>query len=725
MHGWTMWRECMVAAFLGVFVLAAPVWSADVRRAAALRTTEHIRVDGILDEAVWTNAPVIGELIQGLPFSGKAPTERTEVKVVYSKDALYVGVRCFDSSLKSIFTSTMTRDNEFWNDDFVSVSLDTFHSRRNAYVFGVNAAGAYADGLVVENRAPDMSWDGIWYVKTKIDEEGWTVEYEIPFKTLSFDPGITTWGFQFGRIVARNNEEDRWTDTTRDGSYYLPARAGDLEGLEGLSQGIGLDIKPYRLLGVDRSIERQDHPVQAVDEAGADIFYRITPNLLSVTTINTDFAETEVDTRQVNLTRFSLFFPEKRDFFLEDAGIFQFGLSNSSRTMIPFHSRRIGLVGGTTVPILVGEKLTGTGGRLQMGLLEVRTRDSDVAPPQNFTVGRVKYGFWRQSYVGGIFTNGEPTGKTDNSTMGADVVLATSNFMKSRKSFDVSAYGVKTNTPGITSRDFSYGAQVRYPNDFLNLSYSWQEIGANFNPQLGYVPRSGVRISTLSSSLGPRPNVWSIRKATFSFGVTNYFNRNYNAVETRTYTITPLGLNFHNGGSLTYSLVHNFERLFRPFGIHAGVLIPTGGYSFLQHNLSFRGPANKPLTYSASYVKGGFYSGNSDQLSGSLSWRKSARLTTGFELGQYWVRLKEGNFDTSRMLFRFNYSFSPYVSLLNFIQYDTDSRNIGLQSRFLWVVKPGNELYFVFNHEWQENALDRFEALRTDTRAKVNYTFRF
>ncbi len=714
----------VLPVLVGWLALAPSIWCAEARRATAIRTTERIRVDGVLDEAVWRNSPHIGELVQVNPFPGKPPTERTEVRIAYNNDALYVAIRCFDSQPKTIFATTMGKDVSIFSEDFVVLVLDTYHDHKNAYVYATNSVGAINDARAADGRTPDTSWDGIYSVKTKIDEQGWTVEYEFPFKTLSFDPKNTTWGFNIQRRLARLNEEDRWASPRRDASGLLPQWAGELEGLEGLSQGVGLDIKPYGLLGVNRSIERQDR-VQAVDQAGADIFYRITPSLLSSTTINTDFAETEVDTRQVNLTRFSLFFPEKRDFFLEDAGIFQFGLSTSSRSMIPFHSRRIGLVGGTTVPIMFGEKLTGTAGRLQMGLLDVRTRDSDVAPAQNFTVGRVKYGFWRQSFIGGIFTNGEPTGKTDNTTMGTDLVLATSNFLGRRKSFDVSAYAVKTNTPGITSRDFAYGAQVNYPNDFLNLSYSWQEIGANFNPQLGYVPRSGVRINALSSTLGPRPNVWHIRQLTFSFGVTDYFNRNYNAVETRTYTITPLGLNFNSGSSLSYSLTHNFERLFRPFRIHTGIEIPVGGYSFLQHKFSLQGASNKPLSYGASYVKGEFYSGHSDQLSGSLSWRKNAHLTASVDISRYWVRLKEGNFNTSLALLRFNYCFSPTLTLTNFLQYDTDSRNIGLQSRLMWIIRPGSEVYLVLNHEWQENAMDRFEALRTDVRAKLNYTFRF
>jgi hypothetical protein len=362
---------------------------------------------------------------------------------------------------------------------------------------------------------------------------------------------------------------------------------------------------------------------------GADIFYHLTSNLLSSTTINTDFAETEVDTRQVNLTRFPLFFPEKRAFFLEEAGVFQFGLPAAGNTLLPFFSRRIGLVGGETVPILFGEKLTGKAGRLELGLLDVMTRDSDAAPGGNFVVGRAKFGLGRQSYVGGIFTHGEPAGRTDNSLGGVDIVLATSNFMGRRKNCDVAAFGLKTSTPGI-------------------------------------------RINTLNARFGPRPKGnRHIRQVTFEVDFSDYHSTVHHSVESRRYEFSPRG------------------------------------------TLLLRAPRTL------------LYAGASDELTAALSWRKSARLTTGVEIRQYWVRLAQGRFETSLVLLRFNYFFSPRLALTNFVQYDTDSRNIGLQSRLRWILRPGQEVYLVLNHEWQEDPLDRFEARRTDVRAKLNYTFRF
>jgi hypothetical protein len=588
----------------------------------------------------------------------------------------------------------------------------------------VNPAGAMTDGLIVGNRLSGVSWDGIWDAATRIGRDEWTLELEIPFKTLSFDPHITTWGFNIERTITRVTEESRWAGSTLDSLIHAVSRAGDIEGLEGLSQGIGLDVKPYGLFGVNRDISRPDE-VKPVRDVGADVFYRVTSNLLSSTTVNTDFAETEVDTRQVNLTRFSLLYPEKRAFFLENAGVFQFGLPGTNSSLLPFHSRTIGLVGGNTVPILIGEKLTGQVGRLEMGLLDVATRDSDTAPGQNFLVGRAKLDFWRESYVGGIFTRGEPTGKGDNSLAGADVVLSTSNFLKRRKNFDVAAFGMKTNTPGIQSRDFAYGAQVRYPNDLLNLGYSWQDIGENFDPSLGYVKRRGVRINSLTTGLAPRPHNRYVRQVSFGVTAEHYYSTTHNAVESRAIGFSPLGISFHGGARLSYTVSHDVEQLFSPFKIHTGIQIPVNRYTFVRQTTSYQGPTNRRLSYKVSYDRGGFYTGSSDQLDATLSWRQSAHLTTGLEFRQYWVRLAEGDFSTTLAILRFNYFFSSKLALTNFIQYDTDTRNMGLQSRLRWIIKPGREVYLVFNHEWRENQFDRFEALRSDARAKLNYTVRF
>jgi hypothetical protein len=715
-----------------VLAVAAPAWGADIPHARVVRTAERIRVDGVLDEEVWRANKPIGPFTQAEPDEGQPPREPTDVWLAHDDRALYIAVWSHDREPDKIFTTTKARDARPYDDDSLEIVIDTFLDRRNGYYFQLNAAGSLSDGRIVENRLTDVSWDGIWDARTRIDADGWVAEIEIPFRTVSFKPDSTSWGFNIERTIARYNEESRWAGAVLDSTIHAVSRCGVIEGLEGLTQGIGLDVKPYALLGVNRDLTRVDH-LKLAREAGADVFYRITANLLSSTTVNTDFAETEVDTRQVNLTRFPTLYPEKRAFFLEEAGVFQFGLPSSSSSLIPFFSRRIGLVGGGTVPILVGEKLTGKVGRLEMGFLDVATRDSggDAGAPEilgrNFTVGRVKYSLGgRQSYVGAIVTHGEPTGKTDDALYGVDMSIATSNFLRSRKNFDFTLYGLKTRTPGVDSRDYSYGAQVRYPNDRINLSYSWQDIGENFDPRLGYVRRRGVTVNSALAQYRPRTqNNRFVRQATFSFGFDDYYNTRLDNTESRSYSVSPFSLLFHGGERLSYTVTHEFERLFEPFHIHDGIAIPTGGYSHLRHTVSLTGPTNKVISYSFSFDKGGFYSGRSDQLVAGLTWKKSASLTTSVEIREYWVRLAEGEFHTTLALVRFNYFFTPKISLTNFVQYDTDSANVGLQSRLRWILKAGQEIYVVFNHQWQEDALDRFRSLTGDLRAKVNYTVRF
>jgi hypothetical protein len=720
----------LIAAALVLAV--APAWGADVPRARVVRTAERIRVDGVLDEAVWRTNQPIGPFTQAEPDEGQPPREPTDVWLAYDDRALYIAVRSHDREPGKIFTTTKARDARPFDDDSLEIVIDTFLDRRNGYYFQLNAAGSLSDGRIVENRLTDVSWDGIWDARTRIDADGWVAEIEIPFKTLSFKPDSTSWGFNIERTIARYNEESRWAGAVLDSTIHAVSRGGVIEGLEGLTQGIGLDVKPYGLAGVNKDVTRADQ-VKPTYGAGVDAFYRITANLLSSTTVNTDFAETEVDTRQVNLTRFPTLYPEKRAFFVEEAGVFQFGLPASSASLIPFFSRRIGLVAGRTVPILVGEKLTGKAGRLEMGFLDVATRDSETdagaveVPGQNFVVGRVKYSLGgRQSYVGAIFTNGEPTGTTDGTTYGADMSIATSNFLGNRKNFDLTLYGLKTKTPGWDSRDYSYGAQARYPNDRINLSYLWQDIGENFDPKLGYVRRRGVAVNSALAQYRPRPkNNRYIRQVTFGLGFDDYFNNVRRATESRSYSVSPFGLLLHGGEKVSYAITHEFERLFEPFRIHPGITIPTGDYSHLRHAVSLSGPTNKVISYSLGFDTGGFYSGSSDQIVASLTWKKSASLTTSVEFRQYWVRLAEGDFDTTLALVRLNLFFTPKVSLTNFVQYDTDSENIGLQSRLRWILKAGQEMYVVFNHQWQEDALDRFRTLSSDFRAKVNYTVRF
>ncbi len=741
-----------ILCFIFITSLSLPLHAADTPEIEVPAISERIQVDGILNEQAWQRNPNIGEFVQVEPRSGAQPTEPTKVWLAYNNDSFFVAIRCEDEHPEKIVATEMSRDAQLVDmqagiNDSIEFIIDTYHDHRNAYYFATNSAGALVDGRITENQRPAMEWDGIWNVRTRIDDTGWTAEFEIPFKTIGFNPNLSTWGFNISRYLSRGRETSRWAAPSLDVKIHHVVEAGSITGLEALSQGVGLDIKPYGIFGFTRDIERKDE-FQWDPDAGGDIFYRLTSNLVSSTTINTDFAETEVDTRQVNLTRFPLFFPEKRSFFLEDAGIFEFtkqeshgppGMNMMGGDFIPFFSRRIGLVEGQEIPIWVGQKLTGKIGRFDIGLLDVQTGsfsederadgEGDLLQlaSKNLAVGRVKTNFLSQSYVGAMFTNGDPTGQTSNQMVGVDLKLATSNFMNRRKNLSLLLFGSKTYTSNIKNRDAVYGGVLSYPNDFIEAEYKWLKIEENYNPALGFVPRSGVRISSVNTEISPRPDFWNIRQMTFEFSYEDYYKLDKGTWESKELEINPVRWQFNSGDFIAYEWVWHRENLFEPWLINErnGIILPAGEYTYDNHVIRSGTSPSRPFSLRSDFLIGSFYSGTIRRFEGEFTWRKGRHLTTSLQLQQNWIRLKEGDFNTSLVLYRLDYSFTPFITLDNFLQYDTDSRNIGLQSRFRWILHPGNDFFIVLNHSWQEDSLDRFVSAKTRFRVKFNYTFRF
>ncbi len=738
--------------------IAASDYEAKVRH-----VTGKIQVDGVLNEPAWQEKPSIENLTQAEPHPGELPTEATRVWFASSKDALYIAVRCEDQKPKEIVATEMRRDAYLMDTDNIEIVLDTYHDHRNAYYFSTNPVGALVDGRITENQEGSLDWDGVWTVRTRIDELGWTAEFEIPFKTIGFNPSLSGWGINISRFLARGRETSRWASPTLDTQIFQIAKAGNITGIENPSQGVGLDIKPYGIAGFTRDIGRRDiiQPsgqigdsiLQGNGSGGVDIFYRLTSNLVSSTTVNTDFAETEADNRQVNLTRFQLFFPEKRSFFLEDGGIFEFAKVQQDGPpgfdmggdLMPFFSRRIGLVGNPMdpfggyyeVPLRVGEKLTGKIGRFDVGLLDVQTGSYDapdrVDKPgfqlasRNLSVGRVKANFLRQSYIGAMFTTGDPTGQISNQMAGLDLKLATSNLLGKGKNANLMVFGTKTWTTDISNRDTAYGGVFSYPNDLVQFEYKWMNIGENYNPALGFVPRTGVRISSVSGEIAPRPEIWNIRQMSFEFSYKDYYNTAHGDWETKELVLTPFQWRMNSGDFFGYEWSRSEEQLFYPWTINEreGITLPTGKYAFNLHTFMFMSSQARPFSIISSFGAGTFFSGTRRRYDAELTWRKNHHLTTSFRIDQNWLNLTEGAFNTSLASYRLDYSFSPFISLSNFVQYDTDSRNIGLQSRLRWIMKPGNEFFVVLNHGWQENEFDRFESAQTRFRVKLNYTFRF
>ena len=746
-------------AICGCLVLLAAAWNTaypqqpgtppSSRSAVVTAINSAIVIDGVLDEAPWRRSPKIGELVQRIPRAGTKPTERTEVTLLYDRNNLYIGVMCYDSEPERVLASQMARDASLNPDDRLSIILDTFRDQSNAFYFSTNPNGALVDGLVFANGETNEDWDAIWIVKTRRSSEGWSAEFSIPFKSLSFPAGETIWGFNISRIIQRKLEEVRWTGARFQTQFFQVSEAGEITNLENMEQGVGLDVRPFIAQrwfhsGVDGNDVIRGKP-------GLDMFYNLTPSLRLTTTVNTDFGETEVDARQINLTRFSIFFPEKRSFFLQDAGVFNFattgidqpgGIPSAGAEIFPFFSRRVGLLRGQEVPIDYGLKLTGRAGRTEIGVLNVRTRAIPGVFDSNMFVGRVRQNFLEQSYVGAIFTGGDPnraassddpftpTRSSMSSTGGMDIRLATSNFLGTNRNMLFNAWGLKTNKDGVKDKNASFGFGAHYNNDRFQGQFQWREIQENFDPELGFVQRSNVRMMRLGASYNPRPNPSSgIQQMFHDVFYTRFTRLDNGLVETWKLYFTLVDWHFMSGDSLhsLFDLNPTYERLFEPFEISPGVVLPPGEYRFTPMRIFFTSAQKRRLQGSVGLTFGSFWSGTAKTLQTGLRYQLPPKFTISLNSNQTFAQLPEGNFIARIFSTQINYAVSPFLSFSNLIQFDNRSGNLGLQSRVRWTLEPGNDLFFIFGQGWIQELGGFYDFRQQDSRlaTKLQYTFRF
>ena len=712
------------------------------KSAMVTRISSEITLDGSLDEPVWGTAPKIGDLTQRIPQTGQPPTERTEVTLLYDANNLYIGVMAYDSEPQRITSTLMERDANIMSDDRIAIVLDTYHDQSNAFYFATNPAGALRDGLVFANGQGNLDWNAIWEVQTRRTEQGWSAEFAIPFKSLNFPSEQTVWGFNILRNIQRKLEDDRWSGARVEfPSFWQVSEAGEITGLEGLTQGMGLDIRPFVGGRWLRTGATEDNPVHntVTGKPGLDLFYNLTSSLKLSATANTDFGETEVDARQINLTRFSLFFPEKRSFFLEDVGVFSFastgvrqpgGVPSTGADVRPFFSRQIGLLSGEEVPIDFGLKLTGKIGRTDIGVLDVRTRDLPIVPEKNFFVGRVKQNFLQQSYIGAIYTEGHPALSIAGRTYGADVRLATSRFLGGSRNLVLNAYGLRSANEGNSDRDLSYGVSVAYPNDKYEAQVVWRDIPENFRPALGFVQRRNVRLLRIGGSFSPRPRDFlGIQKMFHDVYYKRFTRLDNGQVESWDLHATLWDWHFQSGDSLHSFLEPNiiFERLFDTFEIFPGVILPVGEYRFTRWRGHLMSASKRKLQGRINVSIGNFWGGHAETVQTSLSYKIPPRFTISFDTNQTFARLPQGNFVARIFTSRVNYAASPFLTFSNLIQYDNRSRNLGWQSRVRWILQPGNDLFLVFNQGWIQDTAGgyRFSAKDSKVSTKFQYTFRF
>ena len=688
-------------------------------------------IDGVVDEAIWESAEPVTEFIQREPHTGQPISVHTEVYVGYDANNLYIGFRCFTDP-KEITSKELARDVSLGHDDRVQVMLDTYNDRRNAYWFQIGPRGSIGDAMVSENGASfNKAWDGLWTGKAKIHGKGWDAEFAIPFKTLSFSEGHETWGMKLIRHHMRTMESAYWPEANLDSYIFQVSDGGLLTGIRDITQGLGLDIIPYALSGADYS--RTENPANAVLDAGIDAYYRISSNLKAALTINTDFAQTEVDNQEINLTRFNLFYPEKRDFFLDGDNYFNFGINGDrgnewNTRLIPFFSRRIGLDSlGNPIPLLVGGKITGQAGQWNIGAMYMKDERKQWRN-SHFAVTRITRNFGDQSQAGLISTLGNALYDTSNFVLGFDLRLGTSKF-RGNKNVSLILYGLRSITKthhyenGAPGRDLAYGLEFLYPNDLLHLRIGHMQIQEHFTAGLGFVPRPGVMQTYGDFQFGPRPRKWGILQVVAATGL-DYITDFKNGLLSREIYAMPLNIRFNTGDEIMYRVKSSFEKLDEDFNIYNQYLIPSGKYSFVWQSFSLRSAERRRLWGAMEYRFGDFYNGSRNEIEFEGGYKIAVPLYAGTELIRNDIELLSGDFIAYVYRLNFNVLFNPDITLYSFIQYDSESDRMGWQSRFQWILEPGREIYFVWNSISQD-PYERFQVEEANVRLKIKYAFRF
>jgi len=702
----------------------------------AVHVTAPMRLDGVLDEAVYSSVPPISDFLQVEPQEGAPATEKTEVWLTFDRDAVYVSFRCWESEPSRVVANDMRRDgNSLWQgNDIVGFIFDTFYDRRNAIQFIVNPIGGRSDGQVTNERQWNGDWNPIWDVKTGRFEGGWTVEAALPFKSLRYRPGrAQIWGFNAVRANRWKNELSfitRIPNALGMRGLNQASLAATVVGLEAPPGSRNLEIKPYAISDV--TSDRNAAPKVSNDvsgDFGFDVKYGLTQNLTTDFTYNTDFAQVEADEQQVNLTRFSLYFPEKREFFLENQGTFNFGGVNTGGSMaatdtpLLFYSRRIGLNGGRPVPIDVGGRMTGRLGRYSLGVLSMRADDEPVSGsrPTTFSVVRLKRDLLRRSSVGLLFT-GRSVGQSGTGTNNAYGVDGTFAFFDN---LAINTYWAQTRTDGLSGDDTSYRAQLDYAGDRYGVQVERLAIGDDFNPEVGFLRRRDMRRSFGLLRFSPRPkSIKSIRKFSWT-GTAESVENGAGRLETRDWQ-GEFAIEFQNSDRLSVSYGGTYEFLPRPFLINPGVAIPVGGYDFAGLTVGFN--LGQQRTFSGNFLAeyGSFYSGHKTAISvgrGRMKITPQLAVEPTFSINR--VDLLEGSFTAQLMGSRVTYTMTPLMFANALVQYNSASHAVMANVRLRWEYRPGSELFVVYNEE-RDTWARRFPDLANRALIiKVNRLFRF
>jgi len=708
----------------------------------AFRLSEPLDIDGVIDEPFYTRTPAIREFVQGVPVEDGEPSELTEAWISFDDENVYVSAKVWESGGPDAWIANeMRRDAaQLRSNDHIAVFLDTYYDRRNAVGLSVSPIGGFSDFQITNEGNPNMDWNPVWVARTARFDGGWSVEMSIPFKSLRYRPGREqVWGIQLRRTVLRRNE---WNFVRAlpiaiggggaSGTFRVSMYA-TLVGIQAPPPSRNLEVKPYGIAGSRTDVTASPRDDQYAD-AGLDVKYGITENLTADFTYNTDFAQVEVDEQQVNLTRFSLSFPEKREFFLESRGVFDFGLSGGGGGFgggggapTLFYSRSIGLQNGRAIPILGGGRITGKVGSFDVGLMSIQTDDESSvgAESTNFSVARVRRDVFGRSTIGAMFENRSRSlvAPGSNQAWGVD------SYFGLTENLNLLAYYMQSRTEGLTGLDASYHGRLSYDGDLIGGTVDHTVVGGDFNPEIGFVRRTDFRQTSASARYSPRPRSISwIRQLTFQSNINYLENERTHLVESRDWG-GQFSVQFENSDNFSLGFTQNYENLTDEARI-SGARIPAGRYYFREGQASFRLGPQRIFSANLSVSHGHYYGGTITSAGiGGGRVEVTPQISVEPSVSFNWIDLpsavEPGRYDQHVAVTRVTYTLTPRAYVSGLVQYNSRSHTVSGNFRLRWEWAPGSELFLVYTEDRNTDVLGRWSALSNRGFVlKVNRLFR-
>ena len=712
----------------------------DDKRFVIARTADEPVIDGHIDTAEWSGATRVSDMHQVIPVEYQPPSERTEWFLFYNDTTLFVAAKAFDSEPDAVVARTLRQGGSLGSDDYMRILVDAFNTKRSGYSFGLNPNGVRDDAIYTDGTQQSDDWEGIWRGAATRTAEGWSMEMAIPFNTLNFNPENDTWGVNLWRKIARRNETIGWQ--SRNGRIN-PTVSGEMRGFENLSQGKGLDIIPSISTGYlnDRETPRTDSDVNP----SLDINYKLGNAVNALITINTDFAATEVDDRQLRLQRFNVFFPEKRNFFLTDFDIFQFGGVGgggggggrdrsvgvlSGPNGLAFFSRRIGFSESDgPVDILFGTKLSGRLGGFDFGTLYIKQDEFETVGKQDLAVARVVHPIFEESTIGAIATYGDPQTNFDNSLLGVDFLYRNTGLPKNR-ALESQWWIQKTDTDGFDGKDLAYNASISLQaREGLRTGAQFQVVEENFMPALGFANRAGVRLYAAEMAYTyVRTNAVRLREYEPEMRFTRWEYLDTGAIQSQALEIFPLKLRSVAGDVWRFGGNLNKEGLLpgeQPLE-DIGIIIPPGEYSFDRISSFLRSASHRKFSFELWLEDGGYYNGDRFQISPEIAWRPNEHFGIELEFDYNRYDFPGVTAITRQISLDVDVAFDSKLSLTGLVQYDDVSNDLGINTRLRYNLEAGRDIWLVLNHNMVENQLsNRFESTQSLAVVKIRYTFRY